>query len=195
MKNRQTIIFLSALLAALALLCYLIARPFLGPSMFACLLAVGFYPLYRLMLKWVHRPGLAALLSTLLIYVVILFPMAFVATTVAGEVGDQFAKLRTASEFEGGIAPHLQIQLKKLASWVAPRVRMTEAEMVGQVTSRLDTAAQWIGKGFAVGVALAGSWIMNGVLAAIILFFLLRDGRAIRDAIVDFLPIKRTPKS
>lgn len=195
MKNRRTIVFLSGLLAALVFLCYLIARPFLGPSMFACLLAVGFYPLYERIRSWVQRPGLAALLSILLIYIVILLPLAFVATTVASEISEQFAKFKAASVDEGGIGPRLQSQVNALTAWIAPRMRISDEELRAQITGQLNAAAQWLGKAFAVGVVFAGSMIVNGVLTAIILFFLLREGHRIPNAIAEFLPLREEDSS
>jgi predicted PurR-regulated permease PerM len=163
--------------------------------MFACLLAVGFYPLYERIQSWVQRRGLAALLSTLLIYVVILLPLAFVATTVAAEISEQFAKLKAASVDDGGIGPHLQSQMDDLTAWIAPRMRISDEELRAQITSQLNAAAQWMGKAFALGLVFAGSTIVNGVLAAIILFFLLREGRRIPDTIMAFLPLRKEDSS
>lgn len=175
---------------ALALLWYRIVQPFLGPALFACLLAVGCQPMHERFEKWT-RPGLAAFFSTLFIYVLILVPLAFVVTKVVGEISGEYARIKAASGEGGGIGPYLQAQVQHVIAWVAPRLGIDEERLGAEIAARLEAPVQWMGRVVAQGLALAGSAILNATLTCLILFFFLRDGELIRTAIVGVLPLKK----
>ena len=190
MDNRANI-FLSMLLAGLVILCALIARPFLGSAILASLLAAGFYPLHVVLCKWIHKPSLAALLSTLVILLAVLLPLTLLAMTVGGELGEQYRRLTTAAKENGGMAPHLRGTFQGLISSVAPWVNMSEQEIASVITGRLAAAFEWAAQHFVTGLVAVGSWVVNATIASVILFFFLRDGPRIVDAVVDLVPLRR----
>jgi predicted PurR-regulated permease PerM len=191
MKKRQELIFLSCLMGFLGVLCYLVAQPLLGPALFACLMAVAFYPVHRNLVRRIRRPTMSALLSTLMIYALILLPLTFVAITVGGEIVEQYGRLKEASAADGGVGRYLQRQMNAVIGAVAPRLQMEEPRLAEEITSRLESGANWIAKSFASGLLAFGSFITNAVLAMVILFFFLRDGEQIRAGISDIIPLKK----
>src|ERR1035438_919089 len=79
-EKRTTILFLVALLAIVLGFTYVITEPFLKPFAFAIILAVVFYPVHERILGWTkHRPGSAALLSTLLLILLFGLPAFIIA--------------------------------------------------------------------------------------------------------------------
>jgi predicted PurR-regulated permease PerM len=191
MRERGALIFLSSLLAVLAAFCVLIARPLIEPGLFACLLAVAFFPFHEWLRKRIRWPSIAALLSTLLIFVIILLPLTFIGVTVGREVSDQYSKLKTASKEDGGVAPYLQHKMEAAIRVVAPRLQMEEPELNAEITTRLEAGLNWIARRLATGVLAFAGLIVNAVFAAVILFFFLRDGDKIRAAMIDLMPLKR----
>lgn len=59
-RKQAAFIFLMVLAAVALYLCYLIAKPFLGPVLIAVMLAIVFHPLHARMELFFRRPSLAA---------------------------------------------------------------------------------------------------------------------------------------
>lgn len=80
-----------ALLGATAITlygCWLMLRPFLGVLTWSVVLVVTFHPVHRRLAAWTRRPGLAALLSSVLAVVAVLAPVTLTVLAVAREVPD-----------------------------------------------------------------------------------------------------------
>jgi predicted PurR-regulated permease PerM len=192
MKMNRTVYFLAALLVLCLALSYQMAQPFLGPAMLALLFAIAFQPLHLWIARFSffhHRESLAALIATLLIYFLVLLPLGIAVALLADDAVAQVAAINTASKTEGGLTPLLTAKVHAVVAWVAPRLRLSEDYLMSQITSRAQAVTQaglsWLG-GFVVS---AGSSLLTFFLAAIMLFFFLRDGARIRQALIDLTPL------
>jgi predicted PurR-regulated permease PerM len=75
--------------AGLALyVCWLMPRPFVEVLEWAAVLAIVFHPVHKRIAARPGRPGLAALISPLVVVAVILVPLSLVALALASELGD-----------------------------------------------------------------------------------------------------------
>ena len=192
MKLNPTVYFLAALLVLCLALSYQMAQPFLGPALLALLFAIAFQPLHLWIARFGffhHRESLAALLATLLIYFLVLLPLGIAVALLADDAMAQVEAINKASKTEGGLTPLLTTKAQAVIAWIAPRLRLSEDYLMSQITSRAQAATQtalgWLG-GFVVG---AGSSLADFFLAAVILFFFLRDGAKIRRALIDLTPL------
>jgi predicted PurR-regulated permease PerM len=192
MKLNRTVYFLAALLAVCLALSYQMAQPFLGPAMLALLFAIAFQPLHLWIARFGffhHRESLAALIATLLIYFLVLLPLGIAVALLADDVVAQVEAVNNASKTEGGLTPLLTARAHTAVAWIAPKLRLSEDYLMGQITSRAQATTQsalsWLG-GFVVS---AGSSLVDFLLAAVILFFFLRDGARIRRALIDLIPL------
>jgi len=76
-----------AALLFLVIGCYLILRPFVTAFLWGAIISVSTRALYERVLRWVRgRKGLAATLTSLLLVVVLLVPIAALAANLAGEM-------------------------------------------------------------------------------------------------------------
>src|SRR5687768_4391092 len=66
--------------------CWLMLQPFFNVLLWATVLAVVFYPMHRRIRARMGRPGLAAVVSTLLVIVFILLPVTFITVAVVREL-------------------------------------------------------------------------------------------------------------
>jgi predicted PurR-regulated permease PerM len=158
--------------------CLLVLRPFLSALLWAVVLCVSSWPVYRRLLRLVgNRNTLAAFLIVLAMVLVILLPFVVVGLTLAENVKDLSAAAK--HWFENG--------LPGPPEWLA-RVPMVGQQLtdnwqnLAADTSKLWTAAQrfiepvsaWLLKG---GLALGGG-LLQLALSIFIAFFLFRDGAA-----------------
>jgi len=93
-RKRAEIVFLLSLTVVALYLCYLIARPFLGALLTAVMLAVVFYPVHSRVLRVFHRSTVAAALSTTLVCLVGVVPIAIVGMLVRDELRALVLSLR-----------------------------------------------------------------------------------------------------
>jgi predicted PurR-regulated permease PerM len=89
-RGRANKWFLLALGSVALYLCYLIAKPFLGPIFAAIVLAIIFYPLYVRIESVTRCPNLAATISTILVIVVVAVPTLFLRLAITRELHELY---------------------------------------------------------------------------------------------------------
>jgi predicted PurR-regulated permease PerM len=159
--------------------CLIVLRPFVSALLWAVVLCVSSWPVYRQLLGWLgnHRT-LAALAMTLGMVLIVLLPFVIVGTTLADNINQLTDATKRWVE-NGPPAP---------PEWLAkvPVVGAQATEYwqgMAADTSKLWTEAQrfiepastWLLKG---GLALGGGLIQLA-LSIFIAFFLFRDGVAV----------------
>jgi predicted PurR-regulated permease PerM len=183
-------------LLSLAGLLYVVVRlllPFAQPILWATILAVVFYPAYRLLLRGLPRyPSLAAGVMTILILVAVVVPSLMMTGLLARQTVDGYrqlsayvasgklASLNAATE-HWAIAP--------LWSWVQERVAQGEVSLAGVVLA----AARWSSEFAATHAAAFARNVLGFVVGLAImlftLFFAFRDGVAMISSIESAVPL------
>lgn len=165
-------------------------RGFLMPLFWAAVLAIVFQPLHRWWLeKTGHRKALASLLTIVTISLVVILPLGLLVVALSREALHFYERTQTG-----------EIDLAAAVEWVReglPLV-MDWLESLGVDFQRLEEGLS----GAAVG---ASGWIAEQALAigqdalrvaalfllmVYVLFFFLRDGRWILDAVIRVLPLE-----
>lgn len=187
--HRKSIIFLSLLLGITLVLTLFIGFPFLRAITYAVIMATVFHPLYRYLLKRTKTPNRAALLSTLIIFLLIVVPVAFLLNIAAIQAAALAHGIAQRSAVEGGFVPFLVHLLDKPVAFLSRFVDVSGFDLQEQMGENarsfgvklLPTAASWLKNIFAV--------IANTVLALIACYFLLRDSERILKRLGEMLPI------
>ncbi len=187
--HRKSVIFLSLLLGLTFVLTIYIGFPFLRAIAYAVIMATVFHPLYRHLLKHTRTRNLAALLSTLIIFLLIVLPVAFLLNIAAIQAAALAHGIVERSAVEGGFIPFLVHLLDKPIAFLGRFVDVSGfnlQEQIGQNARSfgvklLPTAASWVANIFGV--------VANTVLALIACYFLLRDSERILHKIGEILPI------
>lgn len=187
--RRKAIVFLTALLAVALTLTLVIGFPFLRPLAYALIMATVFHPLYRYLLKRTKTPNRAALLSTAVIFLLIVLPVAFLLNIAAIQAAALAHGIAERSAVEGGFVPFLIHLLEKPIRFLGRFVDVSGFDPQQQLGSNaktfgmklLPTAASWVANIFVV--------IANTILALIACYFLLRDSELILKRTTDILPI------
>lgn len=162
-------------------LCYLIAAPFLPALAFALALAVLFAPLQKWLEVKLKRPGLAAVVSTLVISLIVVVPLTY--------VGEQLVV--QAARSSDGVQAKVKSGEWRQSLHAQPRL----ASLVDEIEQRVDlpgtvkTLATWLS-------TTAGSIVKGSVVQLIgicltfyLLFFFLRDRRAVLQSLRALSPL------
>lgn len=172
--------FLLALLGGSFALAFVIFRPYLGALVVAATFAIIFHPMYRRLL---HRVGdhenVAAGLTTLCVFLVVILPLLFFGFQLFGEAHDVYLRVTDPSDdFTNMLFSATEDRLRA----VVP----TAALDVNQYTRQLlEWVVQHTGQLFASAAKIG----INIFLSLFALFYLLRDGERITRRIISLSPL------
>lgn len=175
-----------AQLAAVLLLvvgCFLVLRPFITAILFAAVVCVSTWPLYRWLLRTMKgRQNLAALAMTLSLILVIILPLALVAYNLADNVTAFYDRIRETIE-AGPLEPPAWLTGLPLVGesirdyWHL--IATSQEEMMTLLKRLLEPTRQFL----LAGGILLGQGVMEMSLAAFVSFFLYRDGEVLVSAV------------
>lgn len=196
MKNetatkRTTSIFLLALAAISLYLCYVIARPFLNPVFFAIVIAIAFYPVHARILNAVRNANSAALVSTLLILMLFVVPALMLGVAATGELRGLYQALSRKGVESGGLESYLMLLLEKPLAWANGHMDLSHFDLRGAVISRLEQITAFLLEAGANVARNISVFLFNAVITFFTLFFLLREGHAMRKQLAAILPLSR----
>jgi predicted PurR-regulated permease PerM len=175
-------------LALVALyLCYLIAKPFFGPVLIAVMLGVVFYPLHARIRSFVHRPTLASLVSTFLVFLVATIPLMLLGTAVRDELRAVVQSLRETGA-EGGLNPHLAHWRNVFLERVGNYVDLGQFDLHAALLRWAEQASRYLLSIGTIVISNLFSFALNTVVVFFTLFFFFREGKGIRHTLSDLLP-------
>lgn len=181
-----------ALLVALAValyICWTMVQPFMNVLLWALVLAVLFTPVHRRLRLRIGSSTASAAVSTLLVVVTILAPSTFITIAVVGELGRIGGSIE-AGDIQRALEGSPAVQ--RVLQWISPYVDVNQIESPELLLQRLQ--------GWSGVLANRTLGVVGGVLAAVVqtvlvvftMFYLFRDGDAIRAAAFDILPLERS---
>jgi predicted PurR-regulated permease PerM len=188
LKNQHapTTFFLLAMAVAAAYLCYLIARPYVGPILLAAMIAIIAYPLHLRIRRRLRRPNAAALVSTLLILVLVIIPSIGLVLAVREELPGVYRFVsEKSSDGQGSNALH------KVLGWLGRYVDLSKFDLQGALQNSVERVSQPILSWGAKAVGNTISFIVSFFVAFFTLFFLFRDGGRLKTAAGEWLPLRK----
>ncbi|MFI5180282.1 MAG: AI-2E family transporter [Thermoanaerobaculia bacterium] len=192
-KRPYAITFFAVLASLLAVLSYVILRPFFEAIAWAIVLAVALRPIWvRIEARFRKRRSLAAAVTSLLVALLVLLPAGLVVAALAGQAGQTASRfigfLRRGETVRGGDLTSIPV-LGGAVAWVQQNTGITSETVkqhAAQAVAKLSSVLAAAGGGAVIGF-LGG--VMTFLLTMVLLFFLLRDGEAMADAISEMLPL------
>ena len=180
-------------LAAISLALLAVVLPFFQPLLWAALAAVMFQPLYRWFLaRRKGRETQAALLTLLVILLAVVLPALWIGSAVVAEATRLFLAFRdgqidVAMYFEqvfSALPASIQASLDSAGFGDLGEIQAQATEFV---QASLGLIAQ---QALAIGGSVFG-FVLGFAIALYVGFFLLRDGRAIGEQLLEALPFER----
>lgn len=168
--------FFAALYVLALIVLFLLFRPYLTALVLGAIIVVFFYPVNNKIREYVNNKIVASLVSTLLVLLIILMPMAFVANVVTQEA---ISALRTIdnldlAQIEINFIPGVEDFVVDFDTYLN--------EAVGFLTNYFQSGFTQIIGGFVE--ALVGL-----VLILFILYYGFKDGEMMRKHILSILPV------
>ncbi|MCS7024484.1 MAG: AI-2E family transporter [Bryobacteraceae bacterium] len=181
-----------ALLAFLALyLCYTIIRPFLYAIIAAIALAILFQPLHQAILARVRNPSWAAGLSVLAVVILIVVPALWLGGALVGEIRVLYSSLASKSAADGGWEMWILHRLERPLAYFGIETASPEFSLKTAVLGWLDAASATLLRIVRGALGNVAGFLLDSVVTLFTLFFLLRDGHAIRQHASEVLPLDR----
>jgi predicted PurR-regulated permease PerM len=185
-------VFALAALALLAWLIYLIFAPFLRPMVWALFIAFLLYPLQRRLTRRLGgRAWLSAALLTVMIFLMMIGPLAALAAAFAREAADlaRQAQAYTAEHKPTGLADLAEAPvIGRAIAWVQQRTEISFEQLQAWVVEAAQTVLKNLGSiGRAAFVGALGT-VLGFAVMMFILFFAIRDGRGWLDTARDLVP-------
>jgi predicted PurR-regulated permease PerM len=166
----------TALLLLLLFGCLVVLRPFLTAVLWAFILSFSTWPIYA----WIERmlggrKGLAAMLTTLLLALIVLVPIVIAGSSLADEAGQAVAWVRAAFQ-DGPPDPPAWVASIPVAGGYIHRYWSGIAHNSGQLFSEsgkyLLPASEWLFS----GAKTVGQGTLQLALSLFISYFFYRDG-------------------
>ena len=165
-----------AVVLLLLLGCLLVLRPFVSAMLWAVVLCISSWPVYRRLLGWVgNRRSLAAGLMTLAMVLVFLLPFFIVALTLADNIKDLTAAVRSWIDAGPPAPPEWLARIPVIGGKAVDYWQSTAADTAKlwtQAQRLIEPASSWLLRG---GITLGGGLIQLA-FSIFIAFFLFRDG-------------------
>ncbi len=167
------------LLLVLLVGCLVVLRPFMSALLWAVVLCVSSWPVYRRVLGWLgNRSTLAALAMTLGMILIILLPFVIVGTTLA----DNVSQLTDATKHwieNGPPAPPEWLARVPVVGQQATdywqSLAADSSKLWTEAQRIIEPASAWLLRG---GLALGGG-LLQLAMSIFVAFFLFRDGPAV----------------
>ena len=185
------------LLVAITLAFAWVLQPFYGAILWAIVVSVLFAPVYRrLLARMGDRRSLAAAVTLLIVIAIVILPLTMVATSLIQEATGLVTKIQSG---EYNFGNYLQQILDALPAWakgLIERFNLTDfSGLREQLKDGLMKGGQVLApQALSIGMNTFEFVIQSGIMLYL-LFFLLRDGKALAERIKEAIPLRTDQKS
>jgi len=174
--------FFFGLLALAGILAFLIFRFYIAPVVFALALAVGFRPVYRLLLKiFSGNAVFSAIVATILAFFVVVIPLTFFSFKVFQEGTQLYLATRDSAqtpEFSGPLGGFLSENFPALAG-----ISVDSRDLLRQ-------GLDWLVGNINLFFSGLAKTIFSFFLSMIALYYFLKDGHKLRSRLMELIPLK-----
>lgn len=161
--------------------------PFLAPIAWSIVLSITFYPLYRVLLRYVKYPWVSSLITLILIVILIIGPFTYIVTALISEIGHLYGLIE-----KDWVAWLKKIQehtlLSKVYELLGSSSLLQEFDLKATVLKELNSLAKNIGERFSAIFKDAIVFIVNLIIMCLTTFYFLKDGVTILNYIKKILP-------
>ena len=173
-------VFFFGLMAVVGYLLWLMFAPFLTALALAAVIVTICYPVYIRILKRTprHNETIAALITTILVFVIVILPIIWITSMLLGEA---LSVYRMFGEGQFALEDGLT-NLERILQTVIPSMELN-------VTEYLRQTAEWLASKFGAIFAGTASTIFQFFIAMIGSFYFFRDGREFTKVLVRISPL------
>jgi predicted PurR-regulated permease PerM len=176
-------------LVALSLVFLLVAwimLPLVNIMAFAVIVAILFYPLYKLILKKVQKPSLASLLTVFVILLILALPLALFGQIIISELISLYERYQAGvfildqSQLIASLPPQAQSIIESFSKDFNNLIGRLSGDIFASVTTLLGNIA---------------SFIVAFFTFIFIIYYLFKDGPKLKQVLMDLSPIASTQEN
>ena len=181
--------FFIALLLAVTLAFFWLIRGFMQPIFWAIALGIVVYPLHSRLVRKLHdRKSLASVISVVAVVVVVILPLIGIGAAVTAEGAALYQRLEGGGLGVESLSDRVQQNMPRITALIE-RVGLDPARLEEQAQSVAVTASRLVAeRAVAIGQGTLRGTIFF-FLMLYLLFFFLRDGPGILEALIRALPL------
>ncbi|MFY9463099.1 MAG: AI-2E family transporter [Candidatus Sungiibacteriota bacterium] len=182
--QKSELYFLLTLLIGIFVLVFFIFKPFLYPLILSIVFATVFGPLHKKILAITReRAGLAALLATISVLIVVVVPLAFLGIQIFQEA-TALASFLTQNGGASGLSRAASDTIQELARFSPVTIEFS-LDVNQYLKQGLNWLLQHLGALFAnIAKAMVGVFIF-----LVALYYLFKDGRKLKMAVIAISPL------
>jgi predicted PurR-regulated permease PerM len=188
-KKQAAVICLLGLAAITLYLCYIIAKPFLGPVMIAIMLAIVFYPLHAKIHILFRSPSMAAAVSTTFVLLIVTIPIVLLGISVSSELRTVVQSLHDQTGSQGGLSPYLTHIGERVVKRLGTYVDLSQVDPHAALLRWAEQASRYLLSIGAAAVTNLLSFVLDTVVVFFSLFFFFREGKSVCKALPAKLPL------
>ncbi|MGC1437689.1 MAG: AI-2E family transporter [Terriglobales bacterium] len=190
MRNGAGRVFLLGLTAVALYFCYVLVTPFLRAILFSIVLAVLSYPLHSRIQRRIRNRNVSALLSTCLVLLFIVLSMALLGRALATGLRDVYQSLSSAGDGSERLSLYLIHLFERAVELVSSYVPISTSDLKAATVNQAEKGVAALLGMTAGALGSLTALLTNAFIAFFILFFLLRDGKAMLRRAVVLLPLR-----
>ncbi len=181
--------FLVVILLATLALVFFIFQPFLIALIMAAVFAVVLNPVYEAVKRYMHRwPSTAALITVTATFILLLVPLATLGTQIGKEASNLYVSL-TEGDARGSVTALVSQLESQLVSFV-PAARGTTEKISSHISEYSEAALRWLLQNMGAAFSGIASFIVSFFIFVVALYYLLRDGSALKERLIELSPLK-----
>jgi predicted PurR-regulated permease PerM len=193
-RGQVAVFFFFAAFLFLLYQLYLVLAGFLAPIIWAAILAMLFFPLYTVVLRWYGgRATVAALTLTVFVTLIIALPTVSLSSVITRESASLYARL---SEWVSSGELNQSIERIR-ASWIGrllERAEGYEIDWSGVARSTVDAASALVVAQVTSVARNVAVFLFDFTIMLFTLFFLFRDGDRMYQRLRDLIPLETRHK-
>jgi predicted PurR-regulated permease PerM len=190
LKYRAGLVFLLVLSAIALYFCYVLLAPFLRAILFSAVLAVLFYPLHSRILRRIRNRNISALFSTCLVVVFIVLSAVFLGRALATGLRDVYQSLGSSGDGSERLSLYLIHLFERALELVSSYLPISTSDLRTATANQAEKAVAVLLGMTAWALGSFTALLANALTAFFILFFLLRDGKAMLRRAAVLLPLR-----
>ncbi len=181
--------FLLVILLAAFVLVFFIFEPFLIALIMAAVFTVVLNPVYELIKSHMRRwPSIAALVTVLATFILVLVPLAAVGTQIGIEATSLYSSI-TEGDAQGRITTLVSQFELRLVSYL-PGARGMAENLSTNISQYSESGLRWLLQNMGSAFSGIASFLISFFVFTIALYYLLRDGAALKDTLVELSPLR-----
>ncbi|MBI5058091.1 MAG: AI-2E family transporter [Nitrospirae bacterium] len=192
-ERLSTVIYFGIVLL-LFYLFYKILNPFMITIAWAMVLSITFYPLYKLVLKYIKRQWAASLITLIVILITIFGPFSYIIGALTDEITGVYRSieekgLETITNIQS--YPRLQEILNKISSYKA----LGEFNFQESIVSTLKTAGEYFVRHVSDVFTNVFVLLFNFIIMCLTIYYFLKDGETLTEYLQKLLPFSEGQKN